>query len=231
MRSCTTAWPRSRSYRTTERVRRLSDARRRRPRVRSASAQDGLDGRAIRTSGSPPPVTGRVTNTEGGPGPRPPPSLGDDDMTVTVHPSAATRPTGSAWRGFTGEPWQRRIDVRAFIQANYTPYEGDAAFLAGPTARTPDRVGDRRRPLSRGAPQGCARHRRRDAIHHHLPRPRLHRPRPGADRRIADRRSAEAGDHAQRRAAHGRERAARVRLRTAIGSTDLRCPSVSSPRR
>jgi formate C-acetyltransferase len=40
------------------------------------------------------------------------------------------------WRAFAGDGWQGRIDVRAFIQANFTPYGGDAAFLAGPTART-----------------------------------------------------------------------------------------------
>ncbi|WKD58871.1 pyruvate formate lyase family protein [Corynebacterium caspium] len=32
--------------------------------------------------------------------------------------------------------WQDTIDVRDFIQKNYTPYEGDASFLAGPTAKT-----------------------------------------------------------------------------------------------
>lgn len=32
--------------------------------------------------------------------------------------------------------WQDTIDVRDFIQKNYTPYEGDASFLAGPTERT-----------------------------------------------------------------------------------------------
>ncbi|HEU5158273.1 MAG TPA: formate C-acetyltransferase [Streptosporangiaceae bacterium] len=42
----------------------------------------------------------------------------------------------SPWRGFAGADWRERIDVRAFIQANYTPYEGDASFLAGPTERT-----------------------------------------------------------------------------------------------
>ncbi|MFI7416506.1 formate C-acetyltransferase [Nonomuraea sp. NPDC049684] len=41
-----------------------------------------------------------------------------------------------AWRGFAGEGWRAAPDVRAFIQANYTPYEGDASFLAGPTERT-----------------------------------------------------------------------------------------------
>ncbi|HEX5043396.1 MAG TPA: formate C-acetyltransferase [Candidatus Polarisedimenticolaceae bacterium] len=42
----------------------------------------------------------------------------------------------SAWDGFQGLLWQRQIDVRAFIQLNYTPYDGDAAFLAPPTERT-----------------------------------------------------------------------------------------------
>ena len=32
--------------------------------------------------------------------------------------------------------WKHGIDVRDFIQANYTPYTGDASFLAGPTERT-----------------------------------------------------------------------------------------------
>ncbi len=32
--------------------------------------------------------------------------------------------------------WQEAIDVRDFIQTNYTPYEGDASFLVGPTERT-----------------------------------------------------------------------------------------------
>ncbi len=40
------------------------------------------------------------------------------------------------WRDFAGEDWRDRVNVRAFIQANYTPYDGDDAFLAGPTART-----------------------------------------------------------------------------------------------
>jgi formate C-acetyltransferase len=40
------------------------------------------------------------------------------------------------WLGFTCGRWADRIDVRDFIQANVTPYPGDAAFLAGPTGRT-----------------------------------------------------------------------------------------------
>ena len=39
-------------------------------------------------------------------------------------------------REFVGGKWQIVIDVRDFIQKNYTLYEGDAAFLAGPTEKT-----------------------------------------------------------------------------------------------
>ncbi|WP_327355469.1 formate C-acetyltransferase [Streptomyces sp. NBC_01304] len=41
-----------------------------------------------------------------------------------------------AWKGFKGGLWRDAIDVRDFVQQNYTPYEGDDAFLAGPTERT-----------------------------------------------------------------------------------------------
>jgi formate C-acetyltransferase len=43
---------------------------------------------------------------------------------------------GDPWRGFTGQTWREAIDPRAFVQDNYRPYEGDAAFLAGATERT-----------------------------------------------------------------------------------------------
>ena len=45
-------------------------------------------------------------------------------------------PRAHAWRGFTAGEWCDSIDVRGFIQANYTPYDGDASFLADATART-----------------------------------------------------------------------------------------------
>lgn len=41
-----------------------------------------------------------------------------------------------AWEGFVKGNWCDEIDVRNFIQLNYTPYEGDASFLAGPTEKT-----------------------------------------------------------------------------------------------
>lgn len=42
------------------------------------------------------------------------------------------------WTGFNGGTWEDEINVRDFIQKNYTPYEGDESFLAGPTKDTQD---------------------------------------------------------------------------------------------
>ena len=42
----------------------------------------------------------------------------------------------NAWKGFKGDAWKNQIDVRSFIQDNYTPYEGDEKFLAPATQRT-----------------------------------------------------------------------------------------------
>ena len=42
------------------------------------------------------------------------------------------------WNSFVGGVWQKEINVRDFIQKNYTPYEGDDSFLAGPTQATKD---------------------------------------------------------------------------------------------
>ena len=40
------------------------------------------------------------------------------------------------WNGFEGRLWKEEINVRDFIQKNYTPYDGDESFLAGPTEAT-----------------------------------------------------------------------------------------------
>lgn len=42
----------------------------------------------------------------------------------------------NAWEGFEGFEWKEEINVREFIQKNYTPYEGNGEFLAKATART-----------------------------------------------------------------------------------------------
>ena len=40
------------------------------------------------------------------------------------------------WNGFFGSLWKEEVNVRNFIQTNYTPYDGDECFLAGPTEAT-----------------------------------------------------------------------------------------------
>ena len=40
------------------------------------------------------------------------------------------------WNGFKKGEWNSEINVRDFIQRNYTPYEGDSSFLVGPTKKT-----------------------------------------------------------------------------------------------
>ena len=41
-----------------------------------------------------------------------------------------------AWQNFNAGEWQKEINVRDFIQKNYTPYDGDDSFLCGPTEAT-----------------------------------------------------------------------------------------------
>ncbi|MCU0081607.1 formate C-acetyltransferase [Streptococcus danieliae] len=41
-----------------------------------------------------------------------------------------------AWEGFKGTDWKEKVSVSRFVQANYTPYDGDESFLAGPTERS-----------------------------------------------------------------------------------------------
>ena len=61
-------------------------------------------------------------------------------MAITAEHGMAVTPPPSeqpdAWRGLVAGPWQDGVDVRDFIQRNYTPYAGDSSFLAGATERT-----------------------------------------------------------------------------------------------
>lgn len=43
-----------------------------------------------------------------------------------------------SWRGFAGGAWETSVNVRDFIQKNYTPYDGDDSFLEGATQDTKD---------------------------------------------------------------------------------------------
>ncbi|WP_156251778.1 pyruvate formate lyase family protein [Pseudactinotalea terrae] len=59
--------------------------------------------------------------------------------TISQAPSTTTahlEPVPDPWRGFPTGSWQERVDVRDFIQRSYTPYLGDAEFLAGATPKT-----------------------------------------------------------------------------------------------
>src|SRR5688500_13391962 len=57
------------------------------------------------------------------------------DMEAVLSPKG-TKISSDPWRDFMGGSWQQQVDVREFIQNNYSPYEGDESFLAGPTERT-----------------------------------------------------------------------------------------------
>jgi formate C-acetyltransferase len=68
--------------------------------------------------------------------------MGAEVVTKPSKTSAAKKPakkepdTKEAWRGFKPGLWQRDINVRWFLQQNYTPYDGDDSFLAPATERT-----------------------------------------------------------------------------------------------
>jgi formate C-acetyltransferase len=57
-------------------------------------------------------------------------------MTASTSYESSSGKAIPQWEGFRPGLWQREINVRAFIQQNYQPYEEDESFLAGPTERT-----------------------------------------------------------------------------------------------
>ena len=59
-------------------------------------------------------------------------------MATAAAQETAREKIAPAWIGFKLSLWQKEINVRDFIQQNYTPYEGDASFLAFATQRTVD---------------------------------------------------------------------------------------------
>jgi formate C-acetyltransferase len=120
--------------------------------------------------------------------------------------------------------WRERIDVRDFIQHNLASYEGDASFLAPATPRTRElwaKLADLfAAERATGVLDGLA-----GAVVDHRARARLHRPRQRAHRRPADRRAAEARDHARTAAGGWSKRGLRP---TATSRTRQRHPR-SSP--
>jgi formate C-acetyltransferase len=57
-------------------------------------------------------------------------------MATAAIDSTASASLISPWSGFHTGLWRKEINVRDFIQQNYTPYDGDESFLASPTDRT-----------------------------------------------------------------------------------------------
>ena len=58
------------------------------------------------------------------------------EVTASATATAEDSTSRDAWEGFVTGPWTEDIDVRDFIQRNYTPYDGDASFLADATDKT-----------------------------------------------------------------------------------------------
>src|SRR5690348_3862507 len=57
-------------------------------------------------------------------------------MVTATSSTTLTDKLSLAWKGFAPGLWQKDIDVRDFIQQNYTPYYEDESFLAPATSRT-----------------------------------------------------------------------------------------------
>ena len=126
---------------------------------------------------------------------------------------ATTDPkTTSPRDGFKPGLWQKEINVRDFIQQNYDPYDGDRV-VPRPRDRPHEAdPGAAERVVRRGAQEGRAR-RLPDSQFDHGSRPRLHRQGERDHRRPADRRAAQASDHAQWRLPDGPHFAQDLRLR------------------
>ena len=132
----------------------------------------------------------------------------------------------SAWRGFTGGAWQTRVNLRDFIQRNYTPYEGDGSFLQGPTERTKG-MWQKLKPLfAKEREKGIL-----DVSQVPVEHPRacagLHRQGKRDHRRPADRGAAQARDHALRRLARRRRKPRGLRLQAGRDASAKSSPSTA----
>ena len=80
-----------------------------------------------------------------------------------------------AWADFKAGPWEETIDVRDFIQRNYTPYTGDGSFLTPATEATTQLWGEVMEGIKvENKTHAPLQDRRPDGLRHHQPRPRLH---------------------------------------------------------
>ena len=125
-------------------------------------------------------------------------------MAAQLHRNSQHGKEISAWQGFKTGLWQKEINVRDFIQQNYTPYDGEASFLAPATERT-KKIWERLNELFRRGAQERRARRLADSKFDHRARPGLHRSRERGHRRSSDRSAAQARHHAERRTSHGAE--------------------------
>ena len=107
------------------------------------------------------------------------------------------------WEGFEGRIWKEEVNVRDFIQKNYTPYDGDESFLAGPTEATDKLWGALQKLQKAERAKGGVLDMETEVVSGLTAYgPRLHRREPERvepDRRPADRQAPEACIHALRR--------------------------------
>ena len=106
-----------------------------------------------------------------------------------------------AWRGFQGAKWTDEVNVREFIQNNYTQYDGTEDFLAAPTEAT-DKLWGRLQELQKeerkkGGVLECETEIQPDFLRPGLYRRELKRPRD--HRRTPDRQTVKTCIHAFRR--------------------------------
>ena len=88
------------------------------------------------------------------------------------------------WDGFEGRIWKEEVNTRDFIQKNYTPYDGDESFLAGPTDATNKLWGALQKLLEgRACQAGGVLDMETEVVSgHDRIRPRLHRPPEGLEK-------------------------------------------------
>ncbi len=72
-------------------------------------------------------------------------------MATTAAQDTKAADATSPWQGFRTGLWQNEINVRDFIQQNYTPYDGDADFLTPATTTHGGHLEEAHRPVPRGA--------------------------------------------------------------------------------
>lgn len=92
------------------------------------------------------------------------------------------------WEGFVPGKWSEdEVDVRDFIQRNYTPYEGDSSFLAPPTEAT-KKLWDIVLDLSKKEREAgrCVGRGYQNRLYAHFARGGLSRQRPRKNRGLAD---------------------------------------------